>query len=142
VIPSSNQHIAPALWPANEPVRPPDRDQVQHRAARDVDQVLGEQVPAQVDALALEPEQRDMRGLAVETLERRVEAGDALLRVAARGRQEADLRLARPSQLEQMARDRELARPGSELVAAKRDDPGRSQPIAPFPVAHLDGHRQ
>ena len=53
VTPPSNQHIAPALRPAStiprshastqqlvEPVRAPDREQVAHRAAADVDHVL------------------------------------------------------------------------------------------------------
>jgi hypothetical protein len=38
-------------------VRAPDREQVEHAAAADVDQVLREQVTLDVDRLALEAEQ-------------------------------------------------------------------------------------
>ena len=69
-----------------EAVRAPDRDQVQHRAAGGVDQVLLEQVLAQVHPLALHPKERDVGRPAVEAVEDRVEVGDRLLRVAARRR--------------------------------------------------------
>ena len=83
-----------------DPVRAPQRQQVDHRAAADVDHVLREQVLAQRHRLELEPEQRHHAGLAEAVAERDLEAPDLLLGVAARGRQQADARLARRRQRE------------------------------------------
>ena len=73
VMPASNQHIAPALWPARtipcrqarlrierDVVRLPDRQQVEQAAAADVDQVLLEQVVAQLHRAAAEAEQGEV----------------------------------------------------------------------------------
>ena len=83
VMPASNQHIEPALRPGEhdpglprlaqdrvEPVGAPQREQVDHRAAADVDDVLGEQVLAQRHRALAEPEQRDHAGLAQAVAER------------------------------------------------------------------------
>ena len=47
-----------------DPVRPPDAEQADDAAAADVDQVLGEQVRAQVLGALLAAEERDVAGLA------------------------------------------------------------------------------
>ena len=74
-----------------EVVRLPDREQVDEAAAADVDEVLGEQVVAERDRAAAEPEEREVGGLAGALAEDRVEAADLIGGVAARGRQDADL---------------------------------------------------
>ena len=73
-----------------EPVCPPDGEHVAHRAAADVDDVLRQQVAAQVDRVGAEAKQREMHRLAGPVGERGMEARDLLAGVAARGREEAD----------------------------------------------------
>ena len=79
-----------------EPLGAPDRQQVDHRAAADVDRVLRQQVLAQRHRLAAEPEQRDVRRLAQAVAVRLVEAADLVLGVAARGGEQAEPRARRP----------------------------------------------
>ena len=111
MIPASNQHIAPALWPAKtmpcppgeaenraDLMRLPDREQIDQAAAADVDQILGEEVIAQRHRLAAEPKQGEIRGLAGSLPKGRIEAADLLGGITARGRQDADPRPA-PSAL-------------------------------------------
>jgi hypothetical protein len=107
---------------AVEAVRPPDRHQVDHAAPADVDQILREQVRLQPHPLTLEPEQRQVRGLAVELTERAAEGEDLRLGVAARRRDETDSRPARVGQGEHVVADRLVAPAARELVAAERED--------------------
>ena len=58
-----------------DPVRAPDPEQADHAAAADVDQVLGEQVAAQVLRALLAAEQRDVAGLAAVGRRRRGRSG-------------------------------------------------------------------
>ena len=75
-----------------DPVRPPDPEQADHAAAADVDQVLGEQVLAQVLGPLLAAEEGDVAGLAAIGREGAVEADDVVVGVAAGRGQEADPR--------------------------------------------------
>ena len=140
-MPASNQHIAPALWPARtmpwrqarlrierDVVRLPDRQQVDQAAAADVDQVLGEQVVAQRHRPPAEPEEREVGGLAGALAEGGVEAADLLGGVAAGGRQDADprpLAAALGRQPQQQLADRPVGRARGEVVAAEGEDAAR-----------------
>ena len=75
-----------------DPVRAPDAEQADDAAAADVDQVLGEQVAAQVLGPLLAAEERDVAGLAAVGREGAVEADDVVVGVAAGRGQEADPR--------------------------------------------------
>jgi hypothetical protein len=100
----------------------PDRHQVEQAAAAGVDHVLGQQLLAQVHGILPEPEEGDHLGDAVVLGERAAEAGDLVLRVAARGRQEADARPRRPGELHDQIADRVVADPPVEVVAAESQD--------------------
>ena len=83
-----------------DPVGPPDPEQADDAAAADVDQVLGEQVAAQVLRALLTAEEGDVAGLAAVGGEGPVEADDVVVGVAAGRGEEADARplgLSRPS---------------------------------------------
>ena len=73
-------------------VRAPDPEQADHAAAADVDQVLGEEVAAQVLGALLAAEQGDVARLAALGGEGAVEADDVVVGVAAGRGQEADPR--------------------------------------------------
>ena len=103
VMPRSNQHIAPALWPTTstpassasqqqlvDAVGAPDRDQVEQAAAADVDHVLGEEVGLEVDRGVAQAEQGDLGGLGTPAAERAAEAVDLVVGITAGGRQQAD----------------------------------------------------
>ena len=77
-------------------VRPPDPEQADHAAAADVDQVLGEEVAAEVLGALLATEQGDVGRLAALGREGAVEADDVVVGVAAGRGQEADPRPLRP----------------------------------------------
>ena len=135
VMPCSNQHIEPALSPASTmpachasrriastPVGPPQREQVDQRAAADVDHVLREEVLAQRDRVRAEPEQRDGRRLAQLVAERGVEAADLVLGVAAGGGEQADPRLAGGRERADVVVERRVAGVHREPAAAHRED--------------------
>ena len=75
-----------------EPVDLPDGEQVAHRAAADVDDVLGEDDVAQRPAQVAHAEEREHLGLARPIAEGGVEAPDLVARVAAGRGQEEDPR--------------------------------------------------
>ena len=75
-----------------EAVGAPGAEHADDAAAADVDQVLGEQVLAQVGGAVVAAEQRDVRRLADAAGEGPVEADDVVVGVTARGREEADPR--------------------------------------------------
>jgi len=107
-------------------VRLPDREQVEQAAAADVDQVLGEQVVAQLHRAPAEPKEGDVARLAGSLAEGGVEAADLLGGVAARGGQEADprpLAAALTGQPQEQLADRAIGRPRGEVVAAEGEDP-------------------
>ena len=142
MIPASNQHIAPALWPARTipwrqarlRIAPSSwasqtASRLTQAAAADVDQVLGEQVVAQRHRAAAEPEQGEVRGLAGALAEGGVEAADLLGGVAARRRQDADPRPAAGAlgrQPQHQLADRAVGRARGEVVAAEGEDAPRS----------------
>ena len=110
-------------------MRLPDREQVDQAAAADVDQVLGEEVVAQLHRPPAEAEEGDVGGLAGPLAEGGVEAADLLRGVAAGGRQDADPRppagpLGRQPQ-HQLA-DGPVGRARGEVVAAEGEDPAES----------------
>ena len=74
------------------PVRPPDAEQADQAAAADVDQVLRQQVRADVRHAPLAAEEADVRGPR-PVAEGVVEADHVVVGVAAGGGQEADARL-------------------------------------------------
>ena len=74
-----------------EPVRAQHAHQADHAAAADVDQVLVEQVRADVVGAAVAAEERDVRGLAAARREVPVEADDVVVGVPGGGGEEADL---------------------------------------------------
>ena len=134
--PHSNQHIAPALWPASttprsqhvaqdrvDPVGAPDREQVDHAAAADVDQVLGEQVarrrrPARSRAGTARRARRAQASPA--RLRRKAAICSAASPPAVGSRQ---IRGSRPAgEGEHVVADRLVAAPAGELVAAERED--------------------
>ena len=107
-----------------EPVRAPGAQQAEHAAAADVDQVLGEQMGAQVADAAVAAEERDVRRLADAAGERPVEAHDVVIGVTAGGREEADARSFAPpaSQSEDVLVEQRVARLHREAAAAEGDD--------------------
>ena len=109
-----------------DPVGAPDPEQADHAAAADVDQVLGEQVAAQVLRPLLAAEEGDVAGLAAVGGEGPVEADDVVVGVAAGGGQEADPRPLGPGQAEHVVVEQRVARLHREAAAAEGDDlPGR-----------------
>ena len=106
-------------------MRLPDRQQVDQAAAADVDQVLGEQVVAQLHRPPPEPEERDVGGFAGALAEGGVEAPDLLGGVAAGGGQDADprpLATALGGQPQQQLADRPVGRARGEVVPAESED--------------------
>src|SRR5689334_10142358 len=103
-------------------MRPPDRHQVDHAPAARVDHVLIEELLPEVDRLLAEPEERDRLGYAVALPERTAEARDLVLRIAARRREQADLRPGRFRQLDDQVADRVVPDPAVEVVAAQGQD--------------------
>ena len=153
-MPHSNQHIEPALNPAMtmpashasrrmrvEPLGLPDREQVDHRAAADVDRVLRQQVLAQRHRPAAEAEQRDVRRLAQPVAVRLVVAADLVLGVASRGGQQADARARPAGQLEHQLVERGIAGAGGEAAAAHRQDRGRPPLRRQAPAPRRAGRR-
>src|SRR4029077_10447638 len=84
---ANDQDSLPPALPQDlvEAVSSPDRDQVDHAASTRVDHVLVQELLAQIDRVLTQPEERDHLGDAVALGERAPEAGDLILRVAARG---------------------------------------------------------
>ena len=113
-----------------DPVRPPDAEQADHAAAADVDQVLGEQVLAQVLGPLLAAEEGDVAGLAAIGREGAVEADDVVVGVAAGRGQEADARAARPRS--GRARSRRAAGCRTPSRSRRRRRP-RSDGVSPLP---------
>ena len=105
-----------------DPVRAPDAEQADDAAAADVDQVLGEEVAAQVARALLAAEERDVAGLAAVGGEGAVEADDVVVGVAAGRGQEADPRPLGPGQAEHVVVEQGVARLHREAAAAEGDD--------------------
>ena len=100
----------------------PDGQQVAHRAAADVDDVLGEDDVAQRAAQVAHAEEREHLGLARPVAEGGVEAPDLVARVAAGGGQEEDPRHRAARELQDELVERRVARRGGEAAAAQRED--------------------
>src|SRR6185437_11286923 len=103
----------------------PDREEVHHRAAADVDQILREQVVAQRHRPPAEAKEGDVGGFAGSVVEGAVEARDQVRGVAGGGRQDADprpLTAALGRQAEDELTDRPVRRPRAELVPAEGQD--------------------
>ena len=105
-----------------DPVRPPDPEQADHAAAADVDQVLGEEVLAEVLGALLAAEERDVAGLAAAGRKGPVEADDVVVGVAAGRGQEADPRAPRSAEPEHVVVEQRVARLHREAAAAEGDD--------------------
>ena len=105
-----------------DPVRPPDPEQADDAAAADVDQVLGEQVRAQVLRPLLAAEEGDVAGLAAVGGEGAVEADDVVVGVAAGRGQEADARPLRPGQAEHVVVEQRVPGLHREAAATEGDD--------------------
>src|SRR5215212_8553208 len=107
-----------------ELVLAPDREHVAQRAAADVEDVLGQQVLAQVEIAAVQAEELERLGAARQRVEGGVEADDLLLRVAARGRQEADARLRLVGEAEDVALECGVGGLAEKPAAAHGEDRG------------------
>src|SRR4029453_16094570 len=116
---------------AVDAVRPPDSQQAEDAAAADVDQILGEQVRAQVAGALLAPEERDVAGLAAVGAEGAVEADHVVVGVTARRRQEADARPWRLAEPQHVVVEQGIARLHRETATAEGDD---LAPVALHPV--------
>ena len=103
-------------------MRAPDAEQADHAAAADVDQVLREEVAANVLRTLLAPEQRDVAGLAAVGREGAVEADDVVVGVAAGRGQEADARPLRAPEAEHVVVEQRVSRLHREAAAAEGDD--------------------
>jgi hypothetical protein len=105
-----------------ELVRLPNREEIDEAAAADVDQVLLEEMVAELHRAPAEPEEGDVGGLAGALAEGGVEAADQIRRVAARGREDADPRpAARPlgRQSQDQLADRPVRGARAEVVATE-----------------------
>src|SRR4029077_16013563 len=98
-----------------------DPEQADDAAAADVDQVLGEQVAAQILGPLLAAEEGDVAGLAAMGGEGPVEADDVMVGVAAGGGQEADPRPLGPGQAEHVVVEQRVPRLPREAAAAEGD---------------------
>src|SRR6185295_17629485 len=104
----------------------PDGEQVAHRAAADVDDVLGEDQRAQVVMLLLEPKQRQLQRPAGARGEGGTERRDLRVGVAARRRQEQHPWLALGGEREDEVVQRRVAGLGGEPPATHGEDPARA----------------
>ena len=107
---------------AVEPVRLPDREQVAHRSAADVDDVLGKHDLRQRALGVAEPEQGDVLGHAHAVREPRLEGVDLRRRVSGGGRQEQDARLVGSRETEHEVVEQRVGRLHREAAAAHRED--------------------
>ena len=115
----ASQHFAQDLV---DPVRAPDAEQADDAAAADVDQVLGEQVAAQVLGPLLAAEEGDVAGLAAVGGEGPVEADDVVVGVAAGRGQEADPRPLGLGQAEHVVVEQRVPGLHREAAAAEGHD--------------------
>src|SRR5688572_2090983 len=106
-------------------MRLPDGEEVEHRPATDVDQVLCEEVVAERNRPLGEPEQGDVGRLAAAGGKGAVEAGDLVGRVAARGRQQADLWPNAVEQPRHVVAHRLVGRRAAKAVTAPGEDAAR-----------------
>ena len=102
-------------------MRPPDPEQADDAAAADVDQVLFEQMRAQVLGPLLAAEEGDVAGLAAIGGEGAVEADDVVVGVAAGRGQEADPRPLGPAQPEDVVVEQRVARLHREPAPTEGD---------------------
>ncbi len=107
---------------AVDPVRPPDPEQADYAAAADVDQILGEEVAAQIDRALLAAEEGDVAGLAALSREGTVETDDVVVGIAAGRGQKADARALGPGEAEHVVVEQRVARLHREPATAERHD--------------------
>ncbi len=123
-LPAEQDPLPPALAEdLIETVSAPDRNQVEEAAAPDVDRVLAEELLAEVERLLTQAKQGDDRGDAVALAEGAAEAGDLVLGVPARRRQQADPGLRGLGELDDQVADRVVAVAAVEVVTAEGEDP-------------------
>ena len=103
-------------------VRPPDAEQADHAASPHVDQILREQVRAQVLGALLAAEERDVAGLAALAGEGAVEADDVVVGIAAGGGQKADLGPLAAAEAEHILVEQGVARLHREPPTPESDD--------------------
>ena len=103
-------------------VRPPNPEQADHAAAADVDQVLGEQVVAQVLRPLLAAKEGDMARLAAVGGKGAVEADDVMVGIAACRGQEADPRPLAVAEAQHVIVQQRIARLHREAAAAEGHD--------------------
>src|SRR5207249_2460116 len=106
-------------------------------AAADVDDVLAQDALGERHRIVGEAEQADVRGMARPVGERRVEAADLLVGIAAGRGQEADPRLAARRELEHEVVERRVPRAGGEAAAAEGEYPPLTRRQARVPPADL-----
>lgn len=103
-------------------VLPPERQQVDHAAAADVDQILTQQMLADIDPGLAEAKERQDRGLHPPPVHRGMEGGDLRLRVAAGGRQVTNPGTLGSAEIEHVVVDRVVLGSHRELDSAYGDD--------------------
>ena len=117
-----------------DPMRPPDAEQADQAATADIDHVLRQEVRADVRHTPLPSEEADVRwsGPVPEGV---VEPHHVVVSIAARGGQEADARISRPREAEDVVVEKRVSRLLGEASTAESNNLSRRlHDSTPVPV--------